>query len=125
MAVPQWNGIAPVKLEVPWVWFWLAVAVFAGPTAALLIKIYNTYGDTYTDWFLLAIIAILHILLIYGFIVVLRNEKVSTMYTLVLGLAIIYAVLFGVFAFGEVLSYTDITGIILIIIGAILLGSKI
>lgn len=108
-----------------WLWFWLVVTIFTGPSAPLIIKQYDMATSSNLKWFLLFLTFILYGLLIYGYIVILQDEKVSTTYTLVRGLAIIYTVLFGVLAFGEKLSYMDIFGIILVLIGSIILGIKI
>jgi len=108
-----------------WLWFWLIVVVIVGPSAPLIIKIYNQTIESKSQWFLLLLVMVLYLILIYGFMVILKDEKVSTIYTLVIGLAIIYTVLFGTLVFKETLEYSDMFGIGLILVGSFILGRKI
>ncbi|MFQ6020509.1 MAG: hypothetical protein ACE5J4_00590 [Candidatus Aenigmatarchaeota archaeon] len=97
----------------------IITGIFFG-TGALLIKVF--LNDSY--WFILLLALILG-LTGYGFLqFALKKGRGNITLVLALGISSVIAILGGIFLLSEILSLLEITGVILILLGLILLKFK-
>ncbi len=99
------------------IWFWIILVAICTTIYILLIK-YITISH---NWIFFVVVLALFLVEIFGYYKAFSMSQVSSSFTLMKVLTIILVAIGGVILFQEHLSFINILGIIVIVIGALLL----
>lgn len=98
---------------------WYIIGIVSSILPVVLIKYWTTHRQCY--WLLISSV-LLYVLLVYAYATIFTTKNISTTYNVLETIANSVIVIIGVVIFGELLSYTNIIGLILAIGGVILLS---
>jgi multidrug transporter EmrE-like cation transporter len=99
---------------------WALSATFVSTAYFFLIKYYTQNNDPK----IIVLVILLELLVIYLYYKCLQYAQSGAMCAIINGLSIVLGILIAVVVFGETLTTTDISGIVAIIIGIIIVGKK-
>lgn len=98
-------------------YIWIALAIILSAIPIIMVKLYL---NTNNIWFIVTAI-LLSIFLILTYIYIVKNYRISIIYPIIKILSVILVVVVGIFLFGEKITWRNVIGIILGLVGIYLL----